>query len=196
MGVMAAMFLSSLDQTIVSTAMPTIARDLHGVDRYTWVTTAYLLTSTAVLPVVGKLSEQLGRKRVFLGAIVFFLGGSALCGAAPTLDWLIGFRALQGVGAGMLAGTALAIIADLFSPAERGRYTGYFAAMFGIASVVGPLAGGALTDHVGWRWIFYVNLPIRAAVVAVLARTFPSMRRRGARQAIDWGGALMIAAGA
>jgi EmrB/QacA subfamily drug resistance transporter len=195
-GVMAAMFLSALDQTIVGTAMPTIARSLGGVSRYTWVTTAYLLTSTAIVPVVGKLSEQLGRKRVFLAAIVAFLGGSALCGAAPTMDWLIAFRSLQGFGAGMLTGTAFAVIADLFSPAERGKYTGMMAGVFGLASVVGPLVGGALTDHAGWRWVFYVNLPIGAVVLAVLARTFPAMRRSGARPRIDVLGALLIGGGA
>jgi EmrB/QacA subfamily drug resistance transporter len=196
LGVMGAMFLSALDQTIVGTAMPTIARQLGGVDRYTWVTTAYLLTSTAIVPVVGKLSEQLGRKRVILTAIVAFLGGSALCGAAPTLDWLIAFRGLQGFGAGMLAGTAFAVIADLFSPAERGRYTGLMAGVFGIASVVGPLVGGALTDHAGWRWVFYVNLPVGAVVLTVLARTFPSMRRTGEPSPIDVLGAILIGTGA
>lgn len=149
LGVMAAMFLSALDQTIVATAMPTIARELGGLDRYTWVTTAYLLTSTSVVPVVGKLSEQLGRRRVFLAAIVLFLAGSALCGVAPTLSWLIGSRAFQGIGAGMLTGTAFAVIADLFSPAERGKYTGMVAGVFGLASVVGPVVGGGLTDHAG-----------------------------------------------
>ena len=196
LGVMAAMFLAALDQTIVGTAMPTIARQLGGVNRYTWVITVYLLTSTAVVPVVGKLSEQLGRKRVFLTAIVAFLAGSALCGLAPSMNWLIAFRGLQGIGAGMLTGTAFAVIADLFSPAERGKYTGMVAGVFGIASVIGPLVGGGLTDHAGWRWVFYVNIPIGAAVLAVLARTFPSMRRAGVRPRIDFAGAALIAAGA
>ena len=196
LGVMAAMFLAALDQTIVGTAMPTIARDLGGVNRYTWVITVYLLTSTAVVPVVGKLSEQLGRKRVFLTAIVAFLAGSALCGVAPSMNWLIAFRGLQGIGAGMLTGTAFAVIADLFSPAERGKYTGMVAGVFGIASVIGPLVGGGLTDHAGWRWVFYVNIPIGAAVLAVLARTFPSMRRAGVRPRSDVAGAALIAAGA
>jgi EmrB/QacA subfamily drug resistance transporter len=190
------MFLAALDQTIVGTALPTIARDLGGVNRYTWVITVYLLTSTAVVPVVGKLSEQLGRKRVFLAAIVAFLAGSALCGVAPSMNWLIAFRGLQGIGAGMLTGTAFAVIADLFSPAERGKYTGMVAGVFGIASVIGPLVGGGLTDHAGWRWVFYVNIPIGAAVLAVLARTFPSMRRSGVRPRIDFAGAALIAAGA
>jgi EmrB/QacA subfamily drug resistance transporter len=196
LGVMAAMFLAALDQTIVGTAMPKIALDLGGLNRYTWVITVYLLTSTAVVPVVGKLSEQLGRKRVFLAAIIAFLAGSALCGVAPSMDWLIAFRGIQGIGAGMLTGTAFAVIADLFSPAERGKYTGMVAGVFGIASVVGPLVGGGLTDHAGWRWVFYVNIPIGIVVLAVLARTFPSARHSGARPRIDFIGAGLIAAGA
>ncbi len=164
--------------------------------QYTWVTTVYLLTGTAVVPIVGKLSEQLGRKRVFLTAIVAFLCGSALCGAAPTMGFLIAFRGLQGIGAGMLTGTAFAVIAELFSPAERGRYVGMMTGVFGLASVIGPLVGGGLTDHVGWRWVFYVNIPIGIAVLAVLARTFPSMRRAGARPRIDWIGSALIASGA
>ena len=191
-GVLAAIFLSALDQTIVGTAMPTIARELHGVDRYTWVTTAYLLTSTAVIPVVGKISEQLGRKRVFISAIGLFLLGSVLCGAAPSMNWLIAFRALQGIGGGMIAGTAFAVIADLFTPSERGRYTGVLSGVFGIASVVGPLIGGALTDNVGWRWVFYVNVPVGIAVTALLIVAFPAVRRTMARPQIDWQGALLI----
>lgn len=195
-GVLAAIFLSALDQTIVGTAMPTIARELHGVDRYTWVTTAYLLTSTAVIPVVGKISEQLGRKRVFVAAIALFLLGSVLCGAAPSMNWLIAFRALQGVGGGMIAGTAFAVIADLFTPVERGRYTGVLSGVFGIASVVGPLIGGALTDNAGWRWVFYVNLPVGVAVTALLMVAFPAARQVKARPHIDWQGALLIGGGA
>jgi EmrB/QacA subfamily drug resistance transporter len=192
-GVLAAIFLSALDQTIVGTAMPTIARELHGVDRYTWVTTAYLLTSTAVIPVVGKISEQLGRKRVFISAIALFLLGSVLCGAAPTMNWLIAFRALQGIGGGMIAGTAFAVIADLFTPSERGRYTGVLSGVFGIASVVGPLIGGALTDNVGWRWVFYVNVPVGIAVAALLMVAFPTRRAATTeRPKIDWQGALLI----
>jgi EmrB/QacA subfamily drug resistance transporter len=191
-GVLAAIFLSALDQTIVGTAMPTIARELNGLDRYTWVTTAYLLTSTAVIPVVGKVSEQLGRKRVFIAAIVVFLLGSALCGAAPTMNWLIAFRAFQGIGGGMISGTSFAVIADLFTPAERGRYTGVLSGVFGIASVVGPLVGGGLTDSVGWRWVFYVNLPVGIAVAALLFVAFPARTRLASRPHIDWQGALLI----
>jgi EmrB/QacA subfamily drug resistance transporter len=195
-GVLAVMFLSALDQTIVGTAMPTIARELNGVDRYTWVTTAYLLTSTAVIPIVGKLSEQLGRKQVVIAAIGLFLLASMLCGAAPSMNWLITFRALQGIGGGMITGTAFVVIADLFAPAERGRYMGMLSGVFGVASVVGPLIGGALTDSIGWRWVFYVNLPVGIAVTALLVVAFPATRKIRTRAHIDWQGALLIAGGA
>ena len=192
LGVAAALFLGALDQTIVGTAMPRIAAEFNAFDRYTWVTTAYLLTSTAVVPVVGKLSEQLGRRTVFLAAIVVFVGGSALCGAAPTITWLIVFRALQGVGAGVISGTSFAVIADLFPPAERGRYVGVFSGIFGIASVVGPLVGGAITDNAGWRWVFYVNLPVGAAVFALLATAFPAAAAHVSARELDWQGAISI----
>ncbi|MHB8509011.1 MAG: MDR family MFS transporter [Candidatus Dormibacteria bacterium] len=196
LGVLAAIFLSALDQTIVGTALPKIVSDLNGFDRYTWITTAYLLTSTAVVPVVGKLSEQLGRKKVFLTGIVMFLAGSALCGAAQGMNQLILFRGVQGIGGGVLTGTAFAIIADLFSPAERGKYTGMVAGMFGLASIVGPLVGGYLTDNVGWRYIFYVNLPIGALVLLGLALTFPSLKRDQVHPRIDYRGAVGFGLGA
>jgi EmrB/QacA subfamily drug resistance transporter len=195
-GIMAAIFLSALDQTIVGTALPRVVGELHGFDRYTWVTTVYLLTSTSVVPIVGKLSEQLGRKRVFLTGIVAFLAGSALCGLSQDMTQLIAFRAFQGIGGGILTGTAFAVIADLFSPAERAKYTGMVAAMFGLASIVGPLVGGYLTDNVSWRAIFYVNLPVGAVVMAALWVTFPSLRRIGAHPRIDYIGALGIGGGA
>src|ERR1035437_9235957 len=204
-GVLSAMFLSALDQTIVGTAMPRIVSELHGFDRYTWVTTVYLLTSTAMVPVVGKLSEQLGRKRIFLTGIIMFLLGSALSGFAGRADPLFGisgmnqliiFRGLQGIGGGVLTGTAFAIIADLFSPAERGKYTGMMAGIFGVASVVGPLVGGYLTDNVGWRWVFYVNIPIGIVVLLALFFTFPSLKRHGISNKIDYVGAFGIASAA
>ena len=195
-GVMAAMFLSALDQTIVGVSMPRIIKELNGFDRYTWVTTVYLLVSTAVVPVVGKLSEQLGRKRVFLFGIAMFLLGSAMAGASQSLDQLILFRGFQGIGGGILTGTAFAIIADLFSPAERGKYTGFMVGVFGLANVLGPLAGGYLTDHVGWRWVFYVNLPIGLVIWTALLFTFPSQRRPVARPRIDYLGATGISGGA
>jgi EmrB/QacA subfamily drug resistance transporter len=192
-GVAAALFLGALDQTIVGTAMPRIAAEFNALDRYTWVTTAYLLTSTAVVPVVGKLSEQLGRRNTFLTAIVVFVGGSALCGAAPSISWLIAFRALQGIGAGVISGTSFAVIADLFPPSERGRYVGVFSGIFGIASVIGPLVGGTITDNAGWRWVFYVNLPVGVAVFALLAVAFPAgTGTRAGRRDLDWPGAILI----
>ena len=196
LGVLAAFFLAALDQTIVGTALPRIVGELHGFDRYSWVTTVYLLASTAVVPVVGKISEQLGRKRVFLFGIAFFLVGSAISGAAQDMNQLIAFRGLQGFGAGILTGMAFAIIADLFAPAERAKYTGLVAGMFGIASVIGPLVGGYLTDNVSWRAIFYVNLPIGAVVLAVLFFTFPSLHFLGEKAKIDYLGALGLSSGA
>jgi EmrB/QacA subfamily drug resistance transporter len=194
-GVMAAMFLSALDQTIVGVSMPRIIKELNGFDRYTWVTTVYLLASTAVVPVVGKLSEQLGRKRVFLVGIAMFLLGSALAGASQSLDQLILFRGFQGIGGGILTGTAFAVIADLFSPAERGKYTGFMVGVFGLANVLGPLAGGYLTDNVGWRWVFYVNLPIGLVIWTALLFTFPSRPRPATRPRIDYLGATGISGG-
>jgi EmrB/QacA subfamily drug resistance transporter len=195
-GIMAAIFLSALDQTIVGTALPRVVGELKGFDRYTWVTTIYLLTSTSVVPIVGKLSEQLGRKRVFLTGIGVFLVGSMLCGLSQDMTQLILFRGFQGIGGGILTGTAFAVIADLFSPAERAKYTGMVAAMFGLASIIGPLVGGYLTDNISWRAIFYVNVPIGAAVLAALVITFPSLRRIGAHPRIDYLGALGIGGGA
>ena len=199
-GVLAAMFLAALDQTIVSTAMPRIVRELNGLSQYSAVTTAYLLTSTAMIPIVGKLSEQLGRKRVFLTGIVFFLFASVLCGQARDMNQLVLFRGIQGLGAGVIMGTAFVIIADLFAPAERGKYTGFMSAVFGLSSIVGPLVGGYLTDNAnfGWRWVFYVNIPIGIAVLLGLWFTFPSLRRAAgtAKAKIDYLGAAVIAGGA
>jgi EmrB/QacA subfamily drug resistance transporter len=195
-GVMAAIFLSALDQTIVGTALPKVVAELNGFDRYTWVTTIYLLTATAVVPVVGKISEQLGRKRVFLTGIVLFLLGSFVCGAAQTMTQLIIFRGLQGIGGGILTGTAFAVIADLFAPAERAKYTGFIAATFGLASIVGPFIGGYLTDNLSWRWIFYVNLPVGIAVLTLLWFTFPQLRHGSTHPKIDFLGALGLGGGA
>src|SRR5882672_3723204 len=192
---MAAMFLSALDQTIVGISMPRIIKELNGFDRYTWVTTVYLLVSTAVVPVVGKLSEQLGRKRVFLVGIAMFLLGSALAGASQSLNQLILFRGFQGIGGGILTGTAVAVIADLFTPAERGKYTGVMVGVFGLANILGPLVGGYLTDNVGWRWVFYVNLPIGLIIWTGLLFTFPSRRRPATRPRIDYLGATGISGG-
>src|SRR3984885_1819976 len=159
-GLMLGMLLAALDQTIVATALPTIVGDLHGLDHLSWVVTAYLLTTTLSTPLYGKISDLYGRKKIFQIAIVIFLIGSALSGLARNMDQLIAFRALQGLGGGGLMALAMAIVGDIVSPRERGRYQGYFGGVFAFASIGGPLAGGFFVDHLTWRWIFYINIPV------------------------------------
>jgi EmrB/QacA subfamily drug resistance transporter len=166
---MLGMFLAALDQTIVSTALPTIVGDLGGLDHLSWVVTSYLLASTASTPLYGKLGDMYGRKPVFLAAILIFLAGSLLSGLSQTMAQLIGFRAIQGVGAGGLMVGAQAIIADIVPPRDRGRYMGLIGSVFAVASVAGPLLGGFLVETISWRWVFYVNMPIGAVAVAVVA---------------------------
>src|SRR5256884_3944094 len=166
---MLAMMLAMLDNMIVSTAMPRIVGDLHGLSHLSWVVTAYVLGTTVSTPLWGKIGDLYGRKGVFLTSIVVFLAGSALSGASQTMTQLIGFRALQGLGAGGLIVGAMAIIGDLVPPRERGRYQGYIAGMMAVAMVAGPLVGGYITDHLSWRWAFYVNLPVGAVALGLLA---------------------------
>jgi EmrB/QacA subfamily drug resistance transporter len=167
-GLLLAMLLASLDQTIVTTALPTIVRDLGGLDQLSWVVTAYLLGATVSVPLWGRASDLYGRKTLFMAAIVVFLVGSALSGAAGSLGQLVAFRALQGLGAGGLMTLAMAIVGDIVSPRERGRYQGYIQMVFVLASIAGPLLGGLFADHAGWRWVFYVNLPIGAACLTLI----------------------------
>ncbi len=192
-GVMAGMLLAALDQSIVGTALPRIVSDLGGLDKLSWVVTAYLLTSTAVTPLWGKISDLYGRRLIFQAAITIFILGSALSGLSQTMGELIAFRAFQGIGGGGLFSIALAIIGDVIAPRDRGRYQGYFGAVFGVSSIAGPLLGGWFTDGPGWRWIFFVNIPIGIAALFVTsaALKMPVKRRE---HAIDYFGAAAIVA--
>ncbi|MCM1973378.1 MULTISPECIES: MFS transporter [Streptomyces] len=187
------LLLAALDQTIVSTALPTIVSDLGGMEHLSWVVTAYLLASTAATPLWGKLGDQYGRKRLFQLAIVIFLIGSALCGMAQDMAQLIGFRALQGLGGGGLIVLSMAIVGDLVPPRERGRYQGLFGAVFGATSVLGPLLGGVFTQHLSWRWVFYINLPVGVVALVVIALAL-HIPRRSAQHVIDYLGTFLIAA--
>ena len=185
---MLVLLLASLDQTIVSTALPTIVGDLGGLAHLSWVVTAYLLASTIAGPLYGKLGDLYGRKSVLQVAIVIFLIGSVLCGISQSMFQLIAFRTLQGLGAGGLMVVTLAVIGDVIAPSERGKYQGYFGGVFGVSTVIGPLLGGFFVDNLSWRWIFYVNLPVGAAALTMIALAFhPHTIRQ--RHAMDYLGA-------
>ena len=191
---MLVLLLAALDQTIVATALPTIVGDLGGLEHLSWVVTAYLLAQTVVTPLYGKLGDLYGRKRILQGAIIVFLIGSVLCGLARNMPELIAFRAVQGLGGGGLLVSAQAALGDVVPPRQRGRYTGLFIAIFGAASVAGPLLGGFITTHLSWQWIFYINLPLGVVAFAVLAAAFPTVAST-ARPAIDYLGTALLAAG-
>ncbi|WP_322779563.1 MDR family MFS transporter [Frankia sp. Cas4] len=193
-GLMLGVLLAVLDQTIISTALTRISQDFHRPDLYSWVVTSYLLTSTASTPLYGKLGDLYGRKTIFQIAIAIFLLGSALAGLSQSMLQLIIFRGVQGVGAGGLISLALAIIGDVISPRERGRYQGYFGAVFGAASILGPLIGGFLVDQASWRWVFYINIPLGVITLIVIHRvlTIDYVRRRAR---LDIFGALLLVSG-
>lgn len=193
---MLALFLASLDQTIVGTALPRIVTELQGDSLYTWVVTSYLLASTVTVPLYGKFSDLYGRKPLLLIGVSLFLVGSALSGQSRTMPELIAFRAIQGLGAGSIFPIALSVIGDIFSPRERGRYQGLFGAVFGLSFIIGPFLGGYLTDNLSWRWVFYVNLPIGIAALAVIAAVMPNLGRRPSRlRDLDYLGIVLFTLG-
>ena len=191
-GLLISMLLASLDQTIVGTALPVIVGELGGLERLSWVVTSYLLAQTVATPVYGKLGDLYGRKRMMQVAVVIFLVGSVLCGMARNMPQLIAFRALQGLGGGGLMVTAMAVIADVLPPRDRGRYQGLFGAVFGLSSAAGPVIGGYFSTHLSWRWIFYINLPLGLLALALIAATLPASPKR-ARPRIDYLGAVLLA---
>jgi EmrB/QacA subfamily drug resistance transporter len=193
-GLMVTLALAALDQTIVATALPRIVGDLGGITQYSWVFTAYMLTSTVTVPLYGKLGDVYGRKNLFLLAIVLFLVGSALCGFAQTMTELVFCRAVQGLGAGGLFPLSLAVIGNIVPPRDRGRWQGLIGAVFASSSIIGPAVGGFIVDNTSWRWIFFVNLPVGAVALVVISLTMPR-RAPQTRHAIDWLGAGILAAG-
>ena len=194
-GLLMAILLAMLDQLIVGTALPRIVGELGGVAHLSWVVTAYVLAATVTTPLYGKLGDLYGRKKLFITAIVIFLAGSALSGLAQTMDMLIAFRALQGLGAGGLMVGAIAILGELVSPRERGKYMGYIMSVMMIATIGGPLAGGFITDHFSWRWVFYINLPLGGATLVYLSRVLRLPAHR-TEHVIDYLGAALLAVAA
>ena len=193
--ILLAAFPAGLDQTIVGTALPRIVTDLQGADRYVWAVTAYLLTSTVTVPIYGKFSDVYGRRAMFMIGIGLFLFGSLLSGLSQSMDQLIAFRAIQGLGAGGILPVAVAATGDLFTPRERGRYQGMFGAVFGLSFLVGPFVGGWITDNINWHWVFYVNLPFGLVAMLAIARLLPNRRLEDARaRDLDYVGIVVFAA--
>ncbi len=189
------MLLAALDQTIVATALPTVVADLGGAGHQSWVVTSYLLASTIVTAIVGKLGDLFGRKAVFSVAVLFFLVGSVLCGMSGSMTMLVASRALQGIGGGAIMVTATALIGEVIPLRDRGRYQGALGAVFGVTTVVGPLLGGFFTDHLSWRWAFWINVPVAVVVFFVAAATIPALGK-ATRPAIDYAGIVLVGLGA
>ena len=195
LGVMLSIFLAAMESTVVSTAMPRVVASLGGLEMYSWVFSGFLLTSTVTMPLWGRLSDLLGRRRVFLGGLTLFLAGSALSGLAQTMTQLIAFRMLQGLGAGSLMTIGMTIIGELFRLERRAKMQGYISGVWGVASLCGPLIGGLLTDHVSWRWVFYINLPFGAVAMALIAAGLRDQAHDGPRPVIDYAGLGLFTAG-
>ena len=192
---MLAMFLGSLDQTVVGTAMPRIIGELGGFSQYTWVTTAYIITSAVTVPITGKLTDIYGRKFFYIGGLSIFILASVLCGLSNTMNQIIIFRGLQGIGAGVMMANAFTVIGDLFPPADRGKYQGLVSAVFGVSSIIGPTLGGYITDSLSWHWVFFVNVPLGVIVILLFIFFFPNIRPDNLKHSIDYpGGVLLILA--
>ncbi|MCX7921683.1 MAG: MFS transporter [Clostridia bacterium] len=191
-GVMLSVLLAALDSTIVGTAMPKVINDLHGMDKYAWPFTAYMLCSTIVIPIFGKMADIYGRKPIYFIGLIIFLIASALCGLSQTMMQLIIFRGLQGIGGGILMSNAFAIVGDMFSPAERAKYMGIVVSVFGLSSVVGPTLGGYITDNLNWRWVFYVNIPVGIAAMVTMFVALPYLKDTSLKRVIDYAGAAAL----
>ena len=192
---MLCVFLAALDSTIVANALPRVIADLHGFELYAWVTTSYLLASTAVTPIAGKLGDRYGRKPVLIGGAIFFLAATLLCGLAQSMPQLVALRALQGVGGGVLTSSVFAIMGQLLTPADRARMSGVITGVFSLAGIIGPIVGGYLTDMYSWRAVFYVNLPIGLVALGVLWRFFPPVRYARPTKPMDVGGVVTSVGG-
>jgi len=195
LGVLLTMFLAALDQTIVAPALPTIARDLHEFDSVSWVVTAYLLSATATTPILGKLSDLYGRRRLMVGSVVVFVLGSLVCALAPSMLVLICARAVQGAGGGALLSLANTVVADVVSPRDRGRYQGYFASVFAIAGIAGPVLGGFFAEYMSWTMIFWINLPLGLLAIQIARRALARLPVKGVQHQIDYLGSMLMATG-
>jgi EmrB/QacA subfamily drug resistance transporter len=191
-GVMLAMFLGSLDQTVVGTALPRIIADLSGFSHYTWVTTAYIITSAVAIPITGKLTDMYGRKVFYIIGLSIFILASLLSGLSTSMTQLIIYRGIQGIGAGIMMANAFTVIGDLFPPADRGKYQGYISGIFGISSVIGPTLGGFLTDSLSWHWVFFINIPLGLLVIILFLKFFPNIKPESIRHKIDYSGLVTL----
>lgn len=189
---MLAMFLSSLDQTVVGTAMPRIISELGGFSKYTWVTTAYIITSAVAVPITGKLTDIYGRKFFYIGGIGIFVLASIACGLSNTMNQIIIFRGIQGLGAGVMMANAFTVIGDLFPPAVRGKYQGLMSAVFGVSAVIGPTLGGYITDNLSWHWVFFVNIPLGVLVIVLFFIFFPHIKPDNLKHSIDYPGVALL----